>query len=151
MSIDVTTRKIAVMIDGRLECKVKGNANIYGDDDNAAIKALEKRLDAEREKLENCRIEHALKAFKAAIDEFIVETGTMPTLCLMNYRDVNILTHAYNRETTDMIIRGENVDDRPRLDTYSGDDHKRIICGVKVKKGCDQEPGVLQFRSSEKA
>lgn len=140
--IDKTTKKSAVIVDGVLSCAVKGNKDLFGDH-APKVDALVKKLDQARDDVDVERQNNILQVFRTEVDNFTAMVGTRPTTVLMNYRDVNLMCKAFNTETITIGV------DRPYIDTYSSSDSKRIIDGIKIKKGCDQEPGQIRFYSAE--
>lgn len=142
--IDTTTRKTAVIIDGKLSCIVGKNKDVFGDSDPEIIKKWEKKIEQARDDLERLRQSKILEVFRTEVASFEEIVGSKPTLALMCYRDVNLIVEAWNQETRDL-----HADNRPYLSIYNSGDDTRYVDGIHVKKGCDQEPGQIRFYSAE--
>ena len=137
--IDKTTQKTAVIIDGKLTCNVsRMYKDIYSDETPKHIVTLEEKLDAAKDVFAQVRKDNILQTLRDEIANFTAITGLKPTLCLMNYRDVDFVCEAYNDECSDA-----------HFSTSSYFDDRRIIDGVKIKQGCDQKPGDIRFYSAE--
>lgn len=141
--IDTSSRKTAVIIGGRFSCVVGKNKDVFGDSDPEHIKKLEQKIDQARRDLEELRQSKILEVFRNEALNFETLAGAKPYLCLMNYRDVNLIVEAWNAETRALEI------ERPYVSVYNSGDDSRYIDGIKVKKGCDQEPGEFKFYSEK--
>lgn len=152
MSLDNKSAKTCQIVDGMLVKKV-GRINVFTDDDLPIVVKARERYEQAKEKQHDIRVEQILPTFRAEVIAFIAKFGSKPTLCLMNYRDVDLIVDAFNAEQE--AIYAENVKvgievTKPlELSTSNYANEKRFVDGIKVKQGCDQEVGVIRFYSAE--
>jgi hypothetical protein len=142
--LEVSTELVGRIVDGKFCLKVGSNNNIF-DAKSPQIIRLEKELEDAQRAHEELKEEHILVHFRNEMAEFEKAYGTKPTRVLMNFNNIYSLCKAYNKEVESMVL--EPGEKRPER-VYSSDD-ERVIDGIKVKSGCDQDIGQYRIYSFE--
>lgn len=150
--LNTSSAKTCRIVDGKLTCVVKGNKDLFNDK-HPGVAKLQAKIDKLREDVDKQRRNAILATFRTEVDNFVELVGSKPSLCLMNYRDMRLICEAWNNETE--LLRanaredGVEFENRPWLSTFSSDDKTRKVDGIRVKQGCDTEPGQIRFYSAE--
>jgi hypothetical protein len=151
MTLNNNTAKTCQIIDGELSVK-HAKINIFSDEDLSFVKKAEEAHYAAKRKQSLLRQNAILEAFRKEISAFVQKFGAKPTLCLMNYRDVDLICDAWNAEQEEIYKENRKVgietDGRDIISTSSSYDKTRFVDGVRCKQGCDQQPGQIRFYSA---
>jgi hypothetical protein len=132
--------KVTIIANGTFEMVHGNNPNVFADSQD--IKNMEKQVEEAKVALTKLRKKYILPVFREAVNEFENSHGRKPSMFLLSYTDMNNLLDAYNKE-------GEAAQDgRKYVSTY-GEDADRLIDGIRVKQGCDQELGEYRIYSHE--
>ena len=138
--LDTKTEQVGRIVDGTFFMKLHGD-NVFAQK-SAEVIRIEKMCDEARARHTADMVTHILHVFREEVEAFTTQYEKAPTRCLMNYRDISNLIEAYNQE------RAEKELPRERISYYDSDD-KKVIDGITIKSGCDQEPGQFRFYSFE--
>jgi hypothetical protein len=132
--------KVTIIANGTFEMVDGSNPNVFGNSPD--IENMVKAVEEAKSSLTKLRKKYILAVFRDAVNEFENTHGRKPSMFLLSYTDMNNLLDAYNKE-------GEAAQDgRKYVSTY-GEDADRLIDGIRVKQGCDQELGEYRIYSHE--